>query len=77
MFEFRGSRRGDVSYWSIPGGRPPRVRMLSRGQAVVFENAETNFPHDHLLDRVRRALHARIEGPQVGKPAAAMTAPQF
>ena len=74
-FEFlRIEAKADViTYWASPGGRPPTpFRMIElRNKRVVFENAEHDFPNRviYWLD-AKGLLHAKIEGTQVGKPAA-------
>lgn len=63
-----------ITYWASPGGRPatPFGLVELKNKRVVFENAKHDFPQRiiyWLSDD--GALHAKIEGTQGGKPAAA------
>lgn len=75
-FEFlRIEAKADViTYWASPGGRPPTpFRMIElKDKRVVFENPDHDFPNRiiYWIDSAG-ALHAKIEGTQGGKPAAA------
>ena len=73
-FEFLriNNTKEGVSYYAQPGGKPATAFKLVKlkGQSVVFENAEHDFPQRILYRREGDVLHARIEGTINGKERA-------
>lgn len=65
-----GATPDGVFYYASPRSAPPTAfKLVERAeQRVVFENKQHDFPQRILywLD-AKRALHARIEGPQGGQ----------
>lgn len=73
FFRIVPQKDGRICYMASPLGRAPVpfCAVAMEDSAVVFENPQHDFPQRVLYRLLADGrLHARIEGPQAGKPAA-------